>query len=63
MDHLLKSVAERATQYLNTLENRSAAPTPEAIKGLSRLDEALPDQSTDAETVIAQRLDDVEHGV
>jgi glutamate/tyrosine decarboxylase-like PLP-dependent enzyme len=53
MEQLLKSTAERAINYLDTLENRSVAPTPEALQGLSRLDEPLPDQSTDAEAVIA----------
>ncbi|MFN8373942.1 MAG: aminotransferase class V-fold PLP-dependent enzyme [Anaerolineae bacterium] len=58
MEHLLNSVAERATRYLDTLENRSVAPAPEAIQGLARLDEPLPDAPTDAETVLAL-LDEV----
>jgi glutamate/tyrosine decarboxylase-like PLP-dependent enzyme len=58
MEQLLKSVAERAITYLDGLENRSVAPTAAALQGLSRLDEALPDQSTDAETVISL-LDEV----
>jgi glutamate/tyrosine decarboxylase-like PLP-dependent enzyme len=53
VDYLLKSVAERAARYLDTLDDRSVAPTPDAIDGLSRLDEAFPDQSTDAESVIS----------
>jgi glutamate/tyrosine decarboxylase-like PLP-dependent enzyme len=58
MDHLLKLVAERAIHYLDTLENRAVAPTPEALQALSRLDEPFPDQSTDAESVISL-LDEV----
>ena len=58
MEKLLKSTAERAIQYLNGLENRGVAPTPEALQRMSRLDEPLPDQSTDAEEVIAL-LDEV----
>jgi glutamate/tyrosine decarboxylase-like PLP-dependent enzyme len=53
MEHLLKSTSERAIAYLDSLENRSVAPTPDALQALSRFDEPLPDQSTDAESVIA----------
>jgi len=53
MEQLLKSTAERAVNYLENLENRSVAPTPEALQALSRLDESFPDQSTDAEAVLA----------
>jgi len=58
MEHLLKSTAERAIGYLDSLENRKAAPTSQALQALARLDEAFPDQSTDAETVISL-LDEV----
>lgn len=53
MDYLLKSVAGRAASYLNALEKRGVAPTPEAIQGLSRFDEPLPTQPTDPEVVIS----------
>jgi glutamate/tyrosine decarboxylase-like PLP-dependent enzyme len=53
MEHLLKRVAERAADYLKTLDSRSAAPTPEALQKLSRLDEPLPEHPTDAEEVIS----------
>jgi glutamate/tyrosine decarboxylase-like PLP-dependent enzyme len=53
MEQLLKSAAERATRYLDGLENRSVAPTPEALQGLSRFDESFPDQPTEAEAVIS----------
>lgn len=53
MDYQLTSVAERAIRYLQTLESRRVAPTPEALQHLSRLDEPFPDQFTDPETVIS----------
>ena len=53
MEQLLRSVAERAIHYLDNLEYRSAGPSPAALINLSRLEEPLPDQATDAETVIA----------
>lgn len=53
MERLLKATAEHALSYLNSLENRSVAPTREAVQGLARLDEPLPYQSTDAEAVIS----------
>jgi glutamate/tyrosine decarboxylase-like PLP-dependent enzyme len=53
MESLLKSLAERAARYLDTLDNRSVAPTSEAIKALSRFDERFPDQPTDPEAVIS----------
>lgn len=52
MEHLLKSTAERAIRYRDGLENRSVAPTPEALQALGRLDESFPEQPTDAEAVI-----------
>ena len=53
MEDLLKATAARAWRYLQSLNERSVAPTPEAIEHLSRLDEPLPDTPTDDETVIA----------
>ena len=58
MDYQLASVAERATRYLETLESRKVAPTPEALQQLSRLDEPFPENPTDAEAVISL-LDEV----
>lgn len=58
MEHLLQSTAERAAHYLNSLDDRGVAPTPEALQALSRLDEPLPGQPTDPQTVIAL-LDEV----
>ncbi|HEU5262829.1 MAG TPA: pyridoxal-dependent decarboxylase [Gemmatimonadales bacterium] len=58
MEHLLKATAERASRYRQHLNDRSVAPTPEAIANLRRLDEPLPEQPTDPDTVIAL-LDEV----
>jgi glutamate/tyrosine decarboxylase-like PLP-dependent enzyme len=58
MEHLFKSVTERTAHYLKTLESRKVTPTPDALRNLSRLDEPLPEQPTDAEAVISL-LDEV----
>lgn len=53
MEQLLRLTAERASRYLESLEDRGVAPTPEALQALSRLDEPFPEEATDAETVLA----------
>jgi glutamate/tyrosine decarboxylase-like PLP-dependent enzyme len=53
MEALLKSTADRAWSYRQGLNERGVAPTAEAIAGLSRFDEALPDAPTEDEAVIA----------
>jgi glutamate/tyrosine decarboxylase-like PLP-dependent enzyme len=58
MEELLRSVTARAAAYLDGLESRSVAPSQEAVQGLARLNEPFPEQSTDAETVLAL-LDEV----
>lgn len=58
MRDLLQSAALRASNYLENLDSRSVAPSPQALACLSELDEALPDQPCDAETVLAL-LDDI----
>jgi glutamate/tyrosine decarboxylase-like PLP-dependent enzyme len=58
MNQLLQNTAERASRYLETLPERGVAPTPEAIANLKKLDEALPDQPTAPENVLAL-LDEV----
>ncbi len=50
---LLKSVSERATRYLENLDDRGVAPSPEAVAALAKLDAPLPRKPTDAETVLA----------
>jgi len=53
MKHLLESTAARAIHYLESLDDRSVAPLPGAIDRLAQLDEPLPDEPTDPESVIA----------
>jgi glutamate/tyrosine decarboxylase-like PLP-dependent enzyme len=53
MKRLLESAAERAVRYLESLDDRSVGPLPEAINRLAELDEPFPDKPTDPESVIA----------
>ena len=53
MESLLKTTAERAVRYLDSLKERNVAPTPEAIANLQRLDEPRPENATDAEEVVS----------
>jgi len=53
MRDLLHSVADRAANYLDGLDQRGVAPSDEAVKRLSELDEALPDGQTAPEKVLA----------
>jgi len=55
---LLTAAADRAIRYLETLDERSVAPTPQAIAALSQLDEPLPEKPEDPAAVLA-RLDDI----
>ncbi|HEY7547666.1 MAG TPA: pyridoxal-dependent decarboxylase, partial [Blastocatellia bacterium] len=50
---MLKSVSDRAIRYLDSLDDRGVAPSPEAVAALAKLDAPLPDKPTDPETVIA----------
>jgi glutamate/tyrosine decarboxylase-like PLP-dependent enzyme len=50
---LLADAAARAARYLEGLERRSVAPTPEALAGLARLAPPLPRQGLAAERVLA----------
>ena len=43
MDELLRTTAERAIRYLRELPERSVAPDVDALIGLERFDEPLPD--------------------
>ena len=47
MKELLEDAAKRAIAYLEGLDSRSVAPTPEAIDKLNLLDERLPEESGD----------------
>jgi glutamate/tyrosine decarboxylase-like PLP-dependent enzyme len=53
MNELLEEAAQRAITYLNGLETRSVAPTPEAIAALSGFDEPTPEASADPRAVLA----------
>lgn len=53
MKHLLKETTDRALRYSDGLNDRSVAPSPEAIANLRRLDEPLPEVPTDPEAVVA----------
>ncbi len=52
MNNLLQSAAERSAHYLEQLDTRGVAPSPEAIAQLEHFDEPLPDQPTDPEAVL-----------
>jgi glutamate/tyrosine decarboxylase-like PLP-dependent enzyme len=52
MRDLLNLTAGIAARYLETLDNRSVAPTPEALAALSELHEPLPEKSMEAERVL-----------
>lgn len=50
---LLRSTADRAATYLETLDQRGVAPSPEAIARLTELEEQLPDSPTAPDKVLA----------
>ncbi len=52
LEELLHDTATRSTCYLESLQNRSVVPTPEAIARLDILDEPLPDEPTDPREVL-----------
>ena len=58
MRELLNAAAERAIRYLETLDDRSVAPSPQAVAALARLDEPLPERPSDPAAVLAT-LDDL----
>jgi glutamate/tyrosine decarboxylase-like PLP-dependent enzyme len=58
MNHLFQSAAERSARYLDELNARGVAPSPEAIARLEEFDEPLPDQPTDPEAVL-KMLDEI----
>lgn len=57
MNELLNDAAARATRYLDGLDARRVAPTPEALADLKALDGPLPEEPTDPAAVLAL-LDD-----
>ena len=58
MRKLLENTAQRAIAYLEGLDSRGVAPTPEAVAKLSALDQALPPEPDKPETVL-KLLDEV----
>ncbi|HBY99156.1 MAG TPA: aspartate aminotransferase family protein [Chloroflexi bacterium] len=58
MKELLRGAAERAIHYLEELDDRRVAPTPEAIDRLAELGGPLPEKPTDPEMVLGL-LDDI----
>jgi glutamate/tyrosine decarboxylase-like PLP-dependent enzyme len=58
MRQLLEDAAERALNYLEGLPSRAVAPSPEAVAGLSRLDEDLPDGPSSPDRVL-RLLDEI----
>jgi hypothetical protein len=52
MSGLLKLTAKTAARYLEDLEQRNVAPSPEALKRLTELDEPLPELPMEAERVL-----------
>jgi glutamate/tyrosine decarboxylase-like PLP-dependent enzyme len=58
MRELLEDAARRAVSYLDSLKERRVYPTPEAIANLKKLDEPLPDEPAEPESVI-QLLDEI----
>lgn len=58
MRSLLEEAAERAIHYLEGLDSRSVAPTPEAVDKLARLNESLAESGVPDETIL-QVLDEL----
>jgi glutamate/tyrosine decarboxylase-like PLP-dependent enzyme len=54
MNKLLSDTARRASDYLESLDVRSVAPTPEAIAALDTFEQPFPEQGSTAETVVAE---------
>lgn len=52
MRALLNLTAETAARYLESLEDRSVAPSPEALMGMTELDEPLPELPMEAGCVL-----------
>jgi len=57
MNDLLKEAADRASRYLENLDDHRVFPSPESINRLTQFDEPLPENPTDPKTVLAL-LDD-----
>ena len=53
MRELLNAAAERASRYLEQLDQRGVAPSKRAVAALARLDEPLPEDPSDPSAVLA----------
>jgi len=58
MREILRAAADRATAYLEGLDDRAVAPNPDAVARLRALDIPMPDEPTAAESVLRE-LDEV----
>jgi len=58
MQKILEDASKRAIAYLDGLDSRSVAPTPESIENLKALDERLPDGPGDPAAIL-KLLDEV----
>lgn len=54
MNELLRDAAERSIRYLDSLPERRVSPSPEAVAALKGFRAPLPEQPTDAATVLEQ---------
>jgi glutamate/tyrosine decarboxylase-like PLP-dependent enzyme len=54
MSELLADAARRASRYVATLDSRRVAPEPQALAALGRFEQTLPEQSSTAESVLAE---------
>jgi glutamate/tyrosine decarboxylase-like PLP-dependent enzyme len=54
MSNLLSDTARRASRYLESLDARSVAPTPEALAALGNFERPLPEQESTAQAVVAE---------
>src|SRR4051812_6579165 len=52
MKALLRETADVAARYLQGLQHRSVAPSPDSIRGLEELHEPLPEHTTEAGHVL-----------
>jgi glutamate/tyrosine decarboxylase-like PLP-dependent enzyme len=57
-EQLLTDAAQRSIRYRRLLDSRGVAPTPDAVRALSRFDEPLAEESEDPRKVLAM-LDEV----
>ena len=52
MENLIRLIAERSVRYLTELQESNVFPSSAAIEALAKLDEPLPEDSTDIESVV-----------